>query len=161
MKRSAVISECGAYRYVLGRDWDIARPLLGFIMLNPSTADADIDDPTIRKCIGFSERLGFGALRVVNLFAFRATKPAALKAAGYPVGPDNDTHTWGTLAACDTIVCAWGVNARNLSRPQEVVSSLRAMRRTPKALKLTEDGIPCHPLMLPYTCTLTEYSNAT
>lgn len=158
MHRSAVISECGQFRYLLRRSWNVSRPALGFVMLNPSTADADQDDPTIRKCIGFAERLGFGAIVVANLFAYRATDPSDLRRAGYPVGEENDY--WINRAARDAeaVVCAWGVNARKLARPYEVLAVLRAARRPAHALRLTSDGIPCHPLMLPYTCTLTEFA---
>jgi hypothetical protein len=156
MHRDAVISDCGKFRYLLRRSWDIARPTVAFVMLNPSTADASQDDPTIRKCVGFAERLGFGAITVTNLFAYRATKPADLKAAGYPIG--DECNFWINLAAreAQTVICAWDVNARGLSRPHGVRSVLRGAGRPAKALKLTPDGIPCHPLMLPYSCTLVD-----
>ncbi len=152
----AFISHCGQYRYVLRRSWDVGLPALGFIMLNPSTADASEDDPTIRKCIGFAQRLGFGAIAVTNLYAYRATKPVALKAGGYPRGPENDAWIERVARETSATVCAWGVNARNLSRPREVLGLLREAGVQPKALRLTDDGIPWHPLMLPYTCTLLE-----
>lgn len=157
MKRDAIISECGTFRYWLRRQWDSALPTLAFIMLNPSTADADIDDPTIRKCIGFARRLGFGGIVVVNLFAFRATQPADLKRAGYPAGPENNQYIAMAAGAANQggrVVCAWGVNARKLSRPAEVLESLHRYGVTPHALKLTDDGVPWHPLMLPYSCEL-------
>ena len=153
---AAVVSPCGRYRYSLTRGWgaDLAnQPRLLYVMLNPSTADAGQDDPTIRKCIGFAQRLGFLALEVVNLYAFRATDPKALKAAGYPVGPDNDLHIRSALARCHrTVVCAWGVNARGLARPAEVLQLIRSVGYEPHALDLCADGTPSHPLMLPYSC---------
>ena len=76
----AVVSDDGLYRYILTRTWDRSLPALVFCMLNPSTADATVDDPTIRKCIGFAQRLGYGGIIVVNLFAYRATKPRELYA---------------------------------------------------------------------------------
>ncbi len=157
MNKSAVISACGKFRYILRRSWDVGLPALCFVMLNPSTADATADDPTIRKCIGFAERHGFGGIIVANLFAYRATDPADLKRAGYPVGDENDF--WINLAAreAEAVVCAWGVNARKLARPAAVRAVLRAAKRPIHALRLTDDGIPWHPLMLPYTCTLTEF----
>lgn len=158
MKKSAIISDCGKFRYLLRRAWDISRPALGFIMLNPSVADADQDDPTIRKCIGFAERLGFGAIVVTNLYAYRATDPANLKRAGYPRGPENDEWIRKAIMECGPIVCAWGSNARGLSRPAEVLLILRGLQVKRQALAFTDDGIPRHPLMLPYTCTLTEFA---
>jgi hypothetical protein len=83
--RGATLSDCGRYRYRLWRRWADG-PTVLFVMLNPSTADADVDDPTIRRCIGFARSWGAGALEVVNLYAWRATQPAELKAAVGPVG---------------------------------------------------------------------------
>jgi hypothetical protein len=161
VNRGAIISACGKFRYWLTREWDEERDRLLFIMLNPSTADAEEDDPTIRKCVGFAQRLGYGRLLVVNLYAYRATDPKALKIAGYPVGPENDTHIKIALNAANGVVCAWGVNARGLSRPAEVLSIIREHQATPMALRLTDDGIPWHPLMLPYTCTPVPLSRGT
>jgi len=165
MIRTADISECGQFRYMLRRVWTTLLPPLVFVMLNPSTADGEVDDHTIRKCCEFARLLGFGGIVVVNLFAYRATKPAALKAAGYPVGPENDAWIRRAVAEMvemggSTVVCAWGANARRLARPREVLALLRGLGVKPMALQLTEDGIPNHPLMLPYTCTLLEIPEA-
>jgi hypothetical protein len=123
-------------------------------MLNPSTADADQDDPTIRKCIGFADRLGFGAIVVANLFAFRATDPANLRRAGYLVGPENDHAIAAAARDSNLTICAWGAHARGLARPGEAHAILRGIGVTPKALDLTADGIPRHPLMLRYSDAL-------
>ena len=141
---------------MLGRSWDIGLPSLAFVMLNPSTADADQDDPTIRKCIGFADRLGYGGIEVANLFGFRATDPTVLKKAGYQVGPENDYWLRRMIHGGQPVVCAWGANARGLSRPAEVLGIIRRDSGRPMALALTDDGIPRHPLMLPYSCTLSE-----
>lgn len=155
MKRSAVISECGAFRYLLARNWtDQRESVLLFVMLNPSTADSDIDDPTIRKCIGFAQRLGYGGIEVVNLYAYRATDPKALKVAGYPVGPDNDRYTMAAIRGATNVVLAWGANARGMIMPDIVLRMVRGAGVTPLALRRLADGVPEHPLMLPYTCTL-------
>jgi len=157
-KRSAVVSACGMFRYRLGRQWQASAPTLCFVMLNPSTADDKLDDATIRKCVGFAERLGFGGLDVVNLFAYRATKPADLKSAGYLVGPHNDG--WIDIAARSAranggeVVVAWGANARGLARTRDVLSLLDAAGVRPMVLDRCSDGTPAHPLMLPYSCTL-------
>lgn len=157
MIKSAVISEDGKFRYRLGREWDATLPSLAFIALNPSTADAQFDDATVRKCIGFGERLGFGSISIVNLFAFRATKPADLRAAGYQDGPDNVEHIRAVVSQSEHIVCAWGANARGLAQPHKMIGLLRHWERQPKALRFLRDGIPEHPLMLPYSCTLQDF----
>ena len=115
IERATVISKCGAYRYSLTRKWSDA-PNLPFVMLNPSTADAKEDDPTIRRCIGFARREGAGGLIVANLYALRAPSPEALWSARDPLGPENLQTLAGLAAqAVDQslpIVCAWGALAR-------------------------------------------------
>jgi hypothetical protein len=157
MIRTATISPCGQFRYRLGRRWGSGLTLL-FVMLNPSTADADQDDPTIRRCIGFAQSHGCDGIEVVNLYAYRATKPADLKRAGYPVGPENDGHI--SAAACDAgaICVAWGANAANLSRPAEVLRLLRGGGHQIMALDHTAHGIPRHPLMLQSCCRLIPFT---
>lgn len=144
MQRAAVISPCGRYRYVLGRRWG-AGSHAAFIMLNPSTADAQQDDPTIRRCIGFARAWGYGGLTVVNLYAFRATRPADLWKAADPIGPDNDTHLTRVAEECGVLVAAWGAHAK----PDRIaqVLALPGMRGL-KALALTTAGQPRHPLYL-------------
>lgn len=146
--KTAVLDPSGTFRYTLGRRWAPGGTTMLFIMLNPSTADADVDDPTIRRCVGFAQAGGHSALQVVNLFAFRATKPADLKAAGWPIGPDNDTHIMSALADAQVCVCAWGANVRGHRRVAEVLDMVR-LWHTPFALAFTDDGIPRHPLYLP------------
>ena len=111
-------------------------------MLNPSTADELEDDQTIRKCFGFAERLCHGGIEVVNLFAFRATDPRELRAAGYPVGQDNDSHLEAVCRWVPTVVCAWGSNAKGLSRPAEVLRMLTAWKVAPVALQVNAGGTP-------------------
>lgn len=150
----AILSDCGKFRYRLWRYWDASKSPLVFVMLNPSTADANADDPTIRKCIGFAKRYNHGGIEVLNLYAYRATKPADLKKAGYPVGPENDAHIATVVQdhadAHSNVICAWGANAKGLSRPDAVLRLLRNLGVRPRALHFTNDGIPAHPLMLPY-----------
>lgn len=105
--RGALISECGLYRYRLWRRWGIG-PHATWIMLNPSTADADLDDPTIRRCIGFARAWGFSAIEVVNLFALRATNPRELGRSADPIGPDNDRHLSEAGRAAELRIAAWG-----------------------------------------------------
>lgn len=153
MDKGAIISPCGQFRYRLWRRWaEAERNKLVFIMLNPSTAGAEQDDPTIRKCIGFAKRYAYSGIEVVNLYAYRATDPADLKRAGWPKGPDNDQHI---LDACressdHEAICAWGANARGMDRPRVVLEMLRSNGIHPQALALTSDGMPRHPLYIPY-----------
>lgn len=113
MKRDATISECGRYRYDLGRTWvepgdALADTYCTFIMLNPSTADGTQDDPTICRCINFAKSWGMGGLMVVNLFAWRATKPDDLLRAADPIGPENDRYIDEACRMAQFVVAAWG-----------------------------------------------------
>jgi hypothetical protein len=155
MNKAAFISDDGRYRYWLSRDWDATKKRVMFVMLNPSTADASVDDPTIRKCVGFAQRLGYGGLSVYNLFAYRATDPKDLESAGYPVGPDNDEHIAAGLGMVDAVIFAWGANAREaIDRIQQVAKLVYSTQLPVCALRLLADGVPQHPLMLPYSCQL-------
>ncbi|WP_454056895.1 DUF1643 domain-containing protein [Cupriavidus sp. Marseille-Q8015] len=158
-EKSAVVSDCGAYRYHLARIWSDDKPML-FVMLNPSTADDREDDATIRKCVGFASRNGCGSIQVVNLFAYRTTYPPELKRAGYPVGPDNlatiERTAKAVAARGGLIVCAWGSNARGLGMVVTVTQLLRGLGVKLHALDFLADGTPGHPLMLGYACQLQE-----
>src|SRR4029079_19593153 len=115
-KKDAVMSPCGRYRYRLTRVWDESRPAVCWVMLNPSTADAVKDDPTIRRGSSFSWSWGAGGLVVVNLFAFRATNPADLLDAPDPVGPENDAHVRDAAKGAGLVMAAWGVHGSGLGR---------------------------------------------
>lgn len=144
---SAVISPCGKYRYLLERKWGIGLPWVTWIMLNPSTADAENDDPTIRRCIRYSKDWGYGGLYVVNLFAWRATNPAELKRVIRPVGPENDHYIGHAAANCKEIIAAWGVHGSYQDRNKIVANMLKGYPIS--ALALTTSGNPGHPLYLP------------
>jgi hypothetical protein len=168
IKREAHISACGRYRYSLSRTWLPARPPLVVVMLNPSVADAERDDATIRRLIGFARREVAGGLVVVNLFAFRATDPAELwreHAAGFDVvGPENDeairraVETIGPTSAPESawahdpgpgdVVVAWGADPRADERARVVSRMLRGWCRAALCLGTTKGGRPCHPLRL-------------
>lgn len=109
MEKTALLSDCGRYRYNLTRRWG-AEDWCLFIMLNPSTADASQDDPTIRRCMGFARKWGYGGLIVCNLFPLRATDPQELYSATYPasVGERNIAKVLSACAQANLIVCAWG-----------------------------------------------------
>lgn len=157
VRRFADLSLDGVYRYSLGRMWDQFGEVnsLPFIMLNPSTADAEKDDMTIRKCVGFARRLGYSGIVVANLYAYRATDPAELKRARRDgvdvVGPHNDTALRlllrTSLAAGCGVVAAWGAHAPD-KRVREVLSMPGS--RALCTLGLTAKGVPRHPLMLGY-----------
>lgn len=157
MKKTAAISACGQFRYMLSRSWGDG-PVLTFVMLNPSTADAEQDDATVRKCIGFAKHFGYWGIRIVNLFAYRARDPKDLRRSGWLVGPENDAWlrraaTWA-WANNEPIVCAWGAHARGHAgqrRVAEVVEILQGEQCDLRALQILADGTPSHPLMLAYT----------
>lgn len=148
MTGRASFSSCGTYRYELRREWAEDMPLACFVMLNPSTADASTDDPTIRKCIGFARRWGYGRIVVVNLFAFRATKPAVMRMAEDPVGPDNDEAIAQAALDADLVVCAWGQHGRFRGRDVAVMGYLPPRSH---ALRIAKNGAPYHPLYVPYS----------
>ena len=135
------------YRYLLRRVWDDDRPAIMFVMMNPSTADIEVDDPTVARCQAFARRWGSGSLYVTNTFAYRATDQRHLLAASDPVGPENDRHILATARRVTRIVVAYGQPHRALrQRGLDVCSLLRRNGHELHALKLNADGSPRHPL---------------
>lgn len=145
IKADAVISECGKFRYRLTRTWDEALRPSCFLMLNPSTADAEQDDATIRSCMRLSRAQGAGGIVVVNLYAYRATDPADLRKAGYPVGPENDEHVRKAAEQGHPVIAAWGANAQPL-RVWHVKQLLKKAGVTVHCFGVTKKGQPGHPL---------------
>ena len=144
---TADISECGLYRYRLTRTWGTEPPMT-FVMLNPSTADAEKDDPTIRRCMGFARREGCGGIVVVNLFALRVTRPVHLfdgSIADDAEGPLNRSAVWNALCTGYTLVAAWG--AHPLADTSSVHLLVKDMPGV-LCLGMTADGSPRHPLYL-------------
>ena len=142
----AVFSSDRQYRYRLWRVWDESLPLCLFVMLNPSTADASKNDPTVRRCIGFARSWGYGGLLVGNLFALRSTDPSVLYQAEYPVGSDNDGALFDMARQAGLVIAAWGTHGKHLDRGAEVIAN------RPSALYhlgLTAGGYPRHPLYVP------------
>lgn len=135
----------GPYRYELGREWDTRRPALLWIMLNPSVASDVVDDPTVLRCMKWSNRWEFGACVIANLYAYRATHPRDLRAAAWPVGPNNATTLARLASEVPDVVCAWGAGAQP-GRVATVLELLAQQGRTPTVLGLSPNGAPCHPL---------------
>jgi hypothetical protein len=146
----AVYSPCEAYRYTLTRVWDEAGPKAAFVMLNPSTATEARNDPTVERCERRARALGFGAFRVTNIFAFRATDPRLMRASPDPVGPANDAAITEAALWADRILCAWGSHGAHLGRGAAVTTLLRATGRPLWHLGLTAAGAPKHPLYISY-----------
>lgn len=150
--KTAVVSGCEKYRYVLERIWDTSLLATVFIMLNPSIADDKEDDPTIRACVQFAKNWGSGGLTVVNLFAYRATDPEGLNYVDDPVGPENMRYIKDVCKSSDveTVICAWGSRLPKFRKNagQEILNFLDIMGISPCALKLNEDGEPRHPLYI-------------
>jgi hypothetical protein len=145
VERDAVISDCGKYRYNLWRRWSAGERIIGWCMLNPSTADALVDDPTVRRCIGFSQDWGYDAMVIVNKYAYRATEPWVLQTIDDPYGPQNGDYLYGAVNLCERIMCAWGIHGGNTA-PIQLAAHARLYH-----LGRTKGGCPKHPLYLPKT----------
>lgn len=145
MKKDAVLSACENYRYALWRIWDEQLPRVLFIGLNPSTADAEKDDPTIRRCISYARQWGYGGISVANLFAYRATYPSDLFIAPDPIGPQNDQWISELAAQACISVAFWGNHGAFSDRHLAVRSLLPSLH----CLRLTKQGQPHHTRGLP------------
>ena len=150
-ENGAAFSECYEYRYALWRRWDEGKPTVMFIMLNPSTADAESDDPTIRKCRRYAESWGYGSLLVGNLFAWRATDPDDLRAACVAgentIGPGNDETLRVMARESKKVVVAWGNDGSMCGRStqmREKIADLGSLGLY--ALHINMTGEPRHPL---------------
>ena len=151
LQRDAILSPCGRYRYSLTRSWGEGSRVL-FVMLNPSTADAAVDDPTIRRCIGFARSWGHGSLEVVNLWAFRATEPselrAALKRGEDAIGPFNDHFIARAAERAQLIVAAWGAHIAGAKMQTRATVVRAALGASVSCLGWSSGNQPRHPLML-------------
>jgi len=154
IERGADFSPCGTYRYRLWRTWGPGSRV-AFVALNPSTADATRDDPTIRRCIGFAQRWGHDGVDVVNLFAYRATHPSDLRAAPAPVGPDNLRVVRQTLQGAARVVACWG-HQGGWRDQHRVIAPL--LPHDAVCLGRTRAGHPRHPLFVPYQTELQPFS---
>jgi len=147
MKGSASFDASGKYRYSLHRRWRAGPRRVCFCMLNPSTADASRNDPTVRRCIGYAMDWGFDALEVVNIFALRSTDPAALATDEDPVGPRNTAAIVRAARRSEIVVAAWGVHGGIGGRGQSVLRRLSGLCEV-CCLGTTREGFPRHPLYL-------------
>ncbi len=141
------------YRYTLWRQWDdllthdrIDPWHVAFIGLNPSTADESLDDPTIRRCIGFAKSWGFQSMVMLNLFAYRATDPAVMRAAPEPIGAENDEWIKTFALTAVYVVFCWGSGFK--VRGDEVRKLLAPYAISRKCFGVNKDGEPKHPLYL-------------
>ena len=150
--RGVRISPCKVYRYQLDRIWDEGLPRVWWVMLNPSTADGLVDDPTIRKCVGFAQKWSAGSISVVNLFALRATQPRELLRAQAPMGAENLTYLGKAVresVAPNRLIFGWGA-----ARKPELGSRVRDILLAgghAECLRTTKSGAPGHPLYIPYS----------
>lgn len=155
MRGAATFDRTGRYRYRLRRRWGPG-PQVAFVMLNPNGADAVRDDPTIRRCVGFARRWGFGAVEVVNLFGYRTGDALALARAEDPIGPENDRHLRRAVRAADVVVCAWGASPLAARRAAAVAAVFAG--RSLRCLGRTASGAPRHPLYLRSDSRLRRFS---
>jgi hypothetical protein len=141
----AIFDASGSYRYSLWRAWSAYHPRIVFVLLNPSAADEQRNDPTIRRCIGFARAWNYGSVEVVNLFAYRTTNYRELFKVNDPVGEENNRFLMQAVERCSTVVVGWGTRGTLLGRDRQVMSLL-AGRKDVYCLGITKDGLPRHPL---------------
>lgn len=159
---SAIISPCGLYRYRLERKVAEGARSACLIMVNPSTADGDQDDATIRKVRGFAERNDIGRVIVVNKLAYRATDVRDVAKAMDPIGPENDEHIAQAVRDADLTILAWGPVGKLppylRRRWLEVIAIAQRHRTVLHCIGTAQCGQPRHPLMTPYTTPITEWT---
>jgi hypothetical protein len=140
------------YRYRLVRTWDATKPHAMFVMMNPSTADPLVDDPTVAKCGRFARAWQYGGIYVGNTFAYRATDKKRLRAIADPVGPENDEHLIEMAKSAAIVIFAYGQPGHPTLLPRGLALARLLMSKAnvmPHVLRLSKNGIPCHPLYLP------------
>lgn len=153
----AVFSADKVYRYRLERTWGTSGTHATWIMLNPSTADALADDPTIRRCIAFTKAWGLDGLIVVNLFALRSADPRQIRRHRDPEGPANDRFIADALHPWSVVVAAWGADRMADAREQEVLAIVAEKAAGAACLGVTKAGYPRHPLYVRSDAELVSY----
>jgi len=151
MKSGAWFSEDRQWRYTLWRIWDKEKPSIAFIGLNPSTADETTDDPTVRRCIRFAQKWGYGSMWMLNLFGLRSTDPKMLYEHDDPVGRDNREAVYNICLVMEKVVLCWGNHGAHLKEGWRLVEQLKKEGYGDKlwAFGVTKQGQPKHPLYLP------------
>ena len=160
MKRSAKISDCGQYRYTLRRNWQGPNDKTvsaAFIMLNPSTADHEQEDPTLKRCINFAKKIGVNDLLVVNLFALRSPDPAALAGHVDPVGPENAAFLDHAVKNYGTVILGWGSEPIAQARAEEFLAEYEQHRHRFQCFGKNKGGSPKHPLYLAAESKLVDF----
>jgi len=165
MRRSAHIDPSGRYRYSLRRIWASEAPRLCCVMLNPSTADATTDDPTLRRVMGFARRWGFGGVEVVNLYGLRSRDPRALREATDPVGPGNPAAQRRALGRAGAVLLAWGRPGGRTEARAAFLRRLRSVQAQRPELEVgvlawTREREPVHPLYQPAERTLSPWGES-
>ena len=159
-KSTAAFSDCSRYRYLLERRWEDGPKCL-FAGLNPSTATADIDDATVRKCAALARTWGFSGMTIVNLFAVRCRYPQVLSTHQDPVGPENDRFLLPAIEQAHTVVAMWGNHGlksygQSAGRDQYILS----LRDDWQCIGITKLGAPRHPLYVASSSTLVNFAEA-
>lgn len=151
MRKRAFISACGKYRYGLARQWDESKPSVAFMLLNPSTANAEVDDPTVRRCIDYANSWDYGGIYIVNVCPYRSTDPKALPKVDIPdeIYDKNALHIAAVYKVVDKFIAGWG-NSLPLSFIQKSGYIIKTLLERKKLFMLAEnkDGSPRHPLYL-------------
>ncbi len=150
VESEAVYSPCERYRYSLTRVWNPTADRILFVMLNPSKATELANDATVERCERRARRLGYGAMRVCNIFAWRETHPDRLKKALHPVGPLNGAVLAQAAEWADRILCAWGAHGDHRGQGSRVAGLLARGNAPLLALGQTKSGHPRHPLYIGY-----------
>ncbi len=147
---NAVFSKCGTYRYRLDRKWMFGSGRVVWVLLNPSTADAKKNDPTIRRCIRFSFDWGYQKLTILNLFAYRSTDPKAIRQQDDPIGPSNHRISREALMTADLVVCGWGNDGFYRKQDRRFLDLIQKCGKTPMILQWNAScKAPRHPLYIP------------
>ncbi|MCM3729586.1 DUF1643 domain-containing protein [Neobacillus cucumis] len=149
LKNSAIFDETETYRYSLTRVWDLSKEKVVFICLNPSTADAEFDDPTLKRCIDFAKRWHnrkYGSLEMVNLFSYRSTDFDNLKGMDDPIGRKTNNHILNAVQSANLVVVAWGENGSYRNRDKEVLKMLSSQKTPIHCLEVLKCKQPKHPL---------------